>query len=208
MWRVVLRILLCTITVLQRIISSSPLCPELHPHEWITDPVETFLLHTNDFVFKTTMKIIALVSAFVLLAPCISANGAASSVTLIQSAETIPSKDHPDRLAKYQYNVSDTKKSGRMTLEVDLGTKFQTIKGFGGAFTDSVAHVFSQLKPELQEEVVEAWGASGQQYNLARLTIGGTDFSVDVYNYNENPNDFDQSKFSIKHDEDKIIPLI
>ena len=156
------------------------------------------------------MKIIALLPAIVLLASCIdSAYGASSSVTLIQSAETIPSKDHPDRLAKYQYNVSDTKKSGRMTLEVDLGTKFQTIKGFGGAFTDSVAHVFSQLKPELQEEVVEAmWGASGQQYNLARLTIGGTDFSVDVYNYNENPNDFDQSKFSIKHDEDKIIPLI
>ena len=57
----------------QRIISSSPLCPELHPHEWITDPVETFLLHTNDFVFKTTMKFIALVATFVLLAPCISA---------------------------------------------------------------------------------------------------------------------------------------
>ena len=96
----------------QRIISSSPLCPELHPHEWITDPVETFLLHTNDFVFKTTMKFIALVATFVLLAPCISANGAASSVTLIQSAETIPSKDHPDAWPKCN-TTSRTQKVAR-----------------------------------------------------------------------------------------------
>ena len=44
------------------------------------------------------------------------------------------------------------------------------------------------------------------------LTIGSTDFSTTVYNYNMNPDDstpdYDQEKFSIKHDEDKIIPLI
>jgi len=34
-----------------------------------------------------------------------------TQVTLIQTAESIPSKDHPDRLTKYVYNVSDTKKS-------------------------------------------------------------------------------------------------
>jgi glucosylceramidase len=58
-----------------------------------------------------------------------------------------------------------------MTLKVDLDTKYQTLKGFGGAFTDSVAHVFSQLNSKLQEEVLEAmWGETGQKYNLARLT--------------------------------------
>ena len=128
-----------------------------------------------------------------LLAVLCGAAAAATSVTLIQTAETIPSKDHPDRLAKYVYNISDTKKADRMTLKVDLDTKYQTLKGFGGAFTDSVAHVFSQLNSKLQEEVLEAmWGETGQKYNLARLTVGGTDFSVDVYNYNEKPNDFDQ----------------
>jgi|MDSV01.2.fsa_nt_gb glucosylceramidase len=144
-----------------------------------------------------------------LLAVLCGAAAAATSVTLIQTAETIPSKDHPDRLAKYVYNISDTKKADRMTLKVDLDTKYQTLKGFGGAFTDSVAHVFSQLNSKLQEEVLEAmWGETGQKYNLARLTVGGTDFSVDVYNYNEKPNDFDQENFTIKHDTELIIPLI
>ena len=75
-----------------------------------------------------------------------------------------------------------------------------TIKGFGGAFTDSVAEVFSQLNSTLQETVLEAlWGATGNQYSLARLTIGSTDFSTTVYNYNMNPDDstpdYNQSKF-------------
>lgn len=46
---------------------------------------------------------------------------------------------------------------------------------------------------------------------MARLTIGSTDFSVDVYNYNReasNPLDYDQKKFDIKHDKDRIIPLV
>ena len=46
--------------------------------------------------------------------------------------------------------------------------------------------MFAQLSPKLQEEVLEAlWGPTGQRYNLARLTIGSTDFSVDVYNYDD-----------------------
>jgi hypothetical protein len=65
------------------------------------------------------------------------------------------------------------------------------------------------------------------RYSLGRLTIGATDFSTSVYrlraaplfclsnpheyptpfSYNDSPKDFNQSHFSIKHDEDKIIPL-
>ena len=78
----------------------------------------------------------------------------------------------------------------------------------------------------------DLWGAEGQRYSLGRLTIGATDFSVSVYrcaqtlcfcscfrfgnhrswpgrtcSYNDHPDDFEQGNFSIKHDEEKIIPL-
>lgn len=38
-------------------------------------------------------------------------------------------------------------------LSVDLQKKFQTISGFGGAFTDTTAWLFDQLSPDKQEEV-------------------------------------------------------
>ena len=82
---------------------------------------------------------------------CCGAAAAATSVTLIQTAETIPSKDHPDRLAKYVYNISDTKKADRMTLKVDLDTKYQTLKGFGGLYR-FCCNIFP-INSKLQEEV-------------------------------------------------------
>ena len=87
-------------------------------------------------------------------------------------------------------------------------TLLQSVSGFGGAITDSVAHVFSTLSKKHQDEVVEAlWGATGQRYNLGRLTIGSTDFSTTIYNYNTHKDDFPQSNFSIDHDTAQIIPL-
>jgi glucosylceramidase len=55
-------------------------------------------------------------------------------------------------------------------------------------------------------------GRSGNRYSLGRLTIGGTDFSTTVYNYNGAPPhdstpDYDQSLFSVAHDMKAIIPL-
>ena len=101
------------------------------------------------------------------------------------------------------------------TLFLDPTAKGQVIMGFGGAFTDSVAAVFSSLNTTRQEEVLELlWGMTGNRLTLARLTIGSTDFSTSVYNYNEPDGiplatpDFDQTNFSIAHDNFRIIPLI
>eukprot|EP00462_Mataza_sp_D1_P023528 CAMPEP_0175142908 /NCGR_PEP_ID=MMETSP0087-20121206/13097_1 /TAXON_ID=136419 /ORGANISM="Unknown Unknown, Strain D1" /LENGTH=433 /DNA_ID=CAMNT_0016426837 /DNA_START=209 /DNA_END=1510 /DNA_ORIENTATION=+ len=85
----------------------------------------------------------------------------------------------------------------------------QTIEGFGGAFTDSVAQVFAQLNSTLQEQVLEMmWGQTGQKYNMARLTIGATDFSTTEYSYANSPNDFKMQNFSLQHDMKNIIPMI
>ena len=105
---------------------------------------------------------------------------APATATLIQTLEK------GDRLQEYTVNVTAAPLLGRQTLRIDPTARRQTLLGFGGAGTDAVAHVCAQLSPKLQEEVLEAlWGPTGQRYNLARLTIGSTDFSVDVYNYDD-----------------------
>ena len=109
--------------------------------------------------------------------------------------------------------VSQPSTKAKYTIQVDPSQTRQSVKGFGGAITDSVAHVFYSLNKELQDKVLHLlWGV--QKYNLARLTIGSTDFSTGVYNYNEPDGkpatqpDYDQNTFTIEHDKKQILPLI
>lgn len=82
----------------------------------------------------------------------------------------------------------------------------QTMIGFGGAFTDSSAHVYSSLPETSRKEVMRLlFGDDGLRYSLGRLTIGSCDFSIKEYDYCKND---DLSDFSIIHDEEEIIPMI
>ena len=153
----------------------------------------------------TQRSLLLVISLFVLRAW----TSGAKEVKLYQTAELFPSGDNPDRLRLYNFSTVTERTPDVMTLSIDVNTTYQTLKGFGGAFTDAVAHVFSGLNSTLQEQVLELlWGPTGQQYNLARLTIGATDFSVDVYNYDMTEGDYNMSHFTIDHDREKIIPMI
>ena len=75
-----------------------------------------------------------------LLALC---SAASSTPTLISTAQEYPS-DKADRLKSSALPApSTTPAEGATVLAVDPSKKRQTIEGFGGAFTDAVASVFS-----------------------------------------------------------------
>jgi glucosylceramidase len=140
----------------------------------------------------------------------IPTSASASVVNVIQSSED--SKSRLVQLPAIQF-VNQPSKKAKYTIQVNESLTKQSVRGFGGAITDSVANVFYSLNSELQKKVLNLlWGE--QSYNLARLTIGSTDFSTGVYNYNEPTGkraakpDFDQETFSIDHDKTQIIPLI
>ena len=87
--------------------------------------------------------------------------------------------------------------------------RFQTILGFGGAFTDSASYVFSKLNKTLQIAVLNMYFSDkGLQYNMARLPIGACDFSLKHYTYDDTKDDVNLTHFSIDHDKDQIIPFI
>ena len=99
--------------------------------------------------------------------------------------------------------------SNKTTLTINQTQSFQTIEGFGGAFTDSAAHVFSTMPTSVQDELIEMYfGSSGLQYSMGRLTIGSCDCSLSYYNYDDTTNDVNLTHFNISHDEEKIIPFI
>ena len=85
--------------------------------------------------------------------------------------------------------------------------KYQKIVGFGGAFTESSAYVFSKLKDEYKESFIKDYFSTeeGIGYNFCRTHINSCDFSLSQYAYSEKEN---LSDFSIEHDKKYLIPLI
>lgn len=96
------------------------------------------------------------------------------------------------------------------TIMIDDKHTFQTIVGFGGAFTDAAATVFGKLPKEAQEQFLKACfdPVTGNGYTLCRTTIHSCDYSEDMYTYDDTPGDKELKNFSIDHDKKDRIPFI
>ena len=86
--------------------------------------------------------------------------------------------------------------------------KRNVFKGFGGAINESSAYNFSILSEDEKKQALEMLvGETGLGYNLFRLCIASSDFTLDSYSYVEE-NDFELKTFSIEKDKKWIIPFI
>jgi glucosylceramidase len=96
------------------------------------------------------------------------------------------------------------------TIFVDENKTFQTIEGFGGAFTDATAVIFSKLSREQKEEFIKAHfdPIEGNGYTLCRTTIHSCDYSDEMYTYDDVKGDKGLKNFSIDHDRKDRLPLI
>ncbi|XP_046417169.1 lysosomal acid glucosylceramidase-like isoform X1 [Neodiprion fabricii] len=95
-------------------------------------------------------------------------------------------------------------------FQLDLGTTFQPIHGFGGAFTDAASFNIRTLSPGAQENLLRTYfSKEGSNYNLGRVPIGGTDFSKRPYTYDDHEGDVLLKNFSLAN-EDLLykIPLM
>ena len=97
-----------------------------------------------------------------------------------------------------------------VTLTVDRAQRFQTIEGFGGAFTESASHLFAQLNASQQERLLDLYfdPVLGLGYSMGRYTIGSCDFSLGYYNYAEVVGDASLSHFDLTHDDAEIVPFV
>jgi glucosylceramidase len=96
------------------------------------------------------------------------------------------------------------------TIIIDPGRSFQTIEGFGGAFTDAAADVFAALPAASQEAFLKASfdPVEGNGYTLCRTTIHSCDYAAGMYTYDDVPGDKALAHFSIEHDRKNRLPFI
>ena len=94
---------------------------------------------------------------------------------------------------------------------IDTSTTFQSIIGFGGAFTEAAANNFYKLPSSAQDKVMELYfGESGIGYSLGRVHINSCDFSLQSYCFDNVTNDFDLVFFDteVTHDNAEMLPMM
>lgn len=85
---------------------------------------------------------------------------------------------------------------------------YQMFHGFGGAFTEAAAHIYSKMSEEKQNAIInDCFGSEGLSYQMGRIHMNSCDFALGNYTYIEE-NDTELKTFNISHDEKEIIPMI
>jgi glucosylceramidase len=86
---------------------------------------------------------------------------------------------------------------------------FQTITGFGGAFTESSAYLLNKLSQKNRDTILQAYFAEdGANYSLTRTHMNSCDFSLSQYSYSPVEEDITLEHFTIKDDIEDLIPMI
>jgi glucosylceramidase len=95
-------------------------------------------------------------------------------------------------------------------VAVDASQRFQSILGFGGAFTDASCYLLGRMEPEQRRKLLEElFGRDGLGLSLGRTCIGSSDYSRTAYSYDDTTvPDPELKQFSIEHDRSYILPVL
>ncbi len=95
------------------------------------------------------------------------------------------------------------------TIVLDPATKFQEMLGFGAAFTDAACYTFNRLSaPDREKLFHELFHPSEMGLSVCRTCIGSSDYSTEVFSYDEGAADPDMKRFSIAHDQAYVLPML
>lgn len=96
------------------------------------------------------------------------------------------------------------------TVFIDATKQFQTIEGFGGAFTEAAAVTWQKLSATNQQAIINDYfdSTTGHGYTLCRTHINSCDFSEGNYAYDEVAGDTELKHFSIERDQKALLPMI
>jgi len=101
------------------------------------------------------------------------------------------------------------KRIGAETVTVADAPSAQGFLGFGVALTGSSCYLLNQMEPaERRALLEEIYSPDGLNLSVARLSIGASDYSAELYSYDDVPFDTALAHFSIAKDEEYIIPMI
>jgi glucosylceramidase len=134
-----------------------------------------------------------------------------SRVVAAGQSQVLQTSQAGDTLAsKAPLTFADDDGSTLPTITVTPATTYQSIEGFGAAFTECAVYNLCKVTPARKNEALNAFfnPFTGSGYTLCRATINSCDFSIAQYDYDGTANDLDLTKFDMSHDMKWMIPTI
>ena len=122
------------------------------------------------------------------------------------AAETYQTSADGDQLTRLEREA--TGPSGSI-ITLQPQSRFQTITGFGGSFTEASASLLNRMGEANRKKIIDAYfGPEGARYSLTRTHMNSCDFSLGQYSYAPVEGDMQLEHFSIEEDREDIIPMI
>jgi glucosylceramidase len=142
--------------------------------------------------------------------------GAASDPSRVGSVRVWVTTVDRSQLMREQPPVAFHRGSSALpTIVVEPERSYQRVDGFGASITDSSAAVLYRLGPAQRESTLRSLfdPARGIGVSFLRQPVGSSDFTAEAthYTYDDVPageTDFGLRRFSIAHDEARILPLL
>ncbi len=124
----------------------------------------------------------------------------------------LTARDSADRLSEQAplTPLGPAAESHRPRLWVDTRRRFQTLQGFGGAFTEAAATTWQRLSEGQRAVFLRDCfdPVHGHGYTLCRVHMNSCDFSLGNYAHVETPGDVDLAGFHIERDRQALLPMI
>lgn len=107
------------------------------------------------------------------------------------------------------FSFVEFKEQGRQLINIYPDVEYQTVKGFGGAFTEAASTTLDKLSKEKREKILKMYfdKEEGIGYNFGRVHMNSCDFALGNYTCVDE-GDQTLESFQINRDKQSLIPMI
>lgn len=168
------------------------------------------------FIALITLVTLAALYAPRFVQPTVAGTKAAPPVRQIMPSVGLwlSTADHRMKLTPQPDIAMTARDSSAVDVVIDTKSMYQTITGFGAAMTDSSAWLLHTKLSALQRQALltELYGPPPNlNFNMMRLTIGSSDFSLNVYTLDDIPfgkTDPQLKHFNVASNLQDVIPIM
>jgi glucosylceramidase len=98
---------------------------------------------------------------------------------------------------------------GSVALAADPHDQRQQLQGFGAALTEGTCTTLSRMPADERAKLLnELYRPEGLGLSIGRLCIGSSDYSTELFSYDEGEPDPELKRFSIDHDRKAVLPMV
>ncbi len=112
-------------------------------------------------------------------------------------------------LRPYEMKPCGSNAGNCLILRVNEQPEKDPVIGLGVALTGSSCYELNTMDGEKRRAFLEnIYGRDGLNLSVGRISIGASDYSAEIYTYDDVPGDEGLAHFSVARDEEYVIPMI